>query len=948
MTAQEGEPDQVGPAGFGEAGYRLLFDHNPLPMWVFDVETLGFLAVNRATVACYGWSEAEFLGMTLQDIRPEREHARLSAHLAAPLPPLAQGSHWQHRRRNGEELEVELSSEALQFAGRAARLVVARDVTARRVAEQALLRSEQRYRDIVETANEGIWTIDADARTTFVNPKMAQMLGYSPEEMLGRPLTAFMDEQGRRSAEANLERRRQGVTEQHDFRFKRKDGSDVWAWMATNPVLDEAGRYAGALAMVTDITERRVAEQHLKLLSTSVARFNDIVIITEAEPQAEPGPRILFVNDAFERRTGYRRDEVLGRSPRFLQGPGTDRRELDRIQGALARWEPVKSELLNYTKSHEPFWLSLDIVPIADDQGWYTHWVAVEHDITARKLAELRDASRDLVMTQIASGAPLSTVLEAVVRDVETRHAGALCSLLLLDSGGSRLLNGAAPSLPAFFNQALNGMAIGPMQGTCGAAAHSGRRMVAPDMRTDERCAAFLDLADRAGLAAVWSEPVVSRSGAVLGALGVYHRQPHVPQADELASVADAARVAAIAIERHLADNALRESQKMEALGTLAGGIAHDFNNILGAILGNIELTRHEGPVPSATASRLAQIEQSAQRARQLVRQILAFSRRQPHQAVRQRLRPLVEEALSWQRVSLPAHVQLRAQLGDGLLSAEVDGTQVQQVVMNLCSNAWHALAGQPGSVEIGLEALPAGLLGGRRPAGLPPGPLAHLWVRDTGQGMDAATRSRIFDPFFTTKPVGSGTGLGLAVVHGIVSEHQGLITVDSAPGSGSTFHVYFPGARAEGPALATSEAPVLQAEPEPAPGPGPQRSGHILFVDDDAVMLLTGEGLLRSLGYRVTTADNGMDALAEVQRTPDAFDGVVADYNMPGCSGLDLARELVAAHPALPVVICSGYIDAELRSRAESVGVRALVHKEEAVEQLGPTLEQVLGPRGG
>jgi signal transduction histidine kinase/CheY-like chemotaxis protein len=434
----------------------------------------------------------------------------------------------------------------------------------------------------------------------------------------------------------------------------------------------------------------------------------------------------------------------------------------------------------------------------------------------------------------------------------------------------------------------------------------------------------------------------------VLGTLGIYHRHPHEPGAEEIASVQDAARVAAIAIERHQADNALRESQKMEALGTLAGGIAHDFNNILGAILGNVELARREGPVGPGTAERLTQIDQSAQRARLLVRQILAFSRRQPHQALRQRLRPLVEEALGWQRASLPLNVQLRTDLGDGRLSAPVDGTQVQQVVMNLCANAWQSLAGQPGRVELGLEAVQFDASGAGRaaglPQGLPQGLMAHLWVSDTGVGMDDATRLRIFDPFFTTKPVGSGTGLGLAVVHGIVSEHQGLITVDSSPGHGATFHVYFRGAQVE-------EAAPVQAPRAgvalPSAGTGTvARSGHILFVDDDAVMLLTGEGLLRNLGYRVTTVDSGSAALAEVRRAPGDFDGVVADYNMPGCSGIDLARELVATHPSLPVVICSGYIDADLRHRAGAVGVRALVHKENAVEELGPALAQVLGGR--
>ena len=321
------------------------------------------------------------------------------AFLAEAQPDLGTGTgrRWRHCRRNGEVIDVEIVSEAVEFAGRPARLVLAKDITAGLRSQAEAQATERRYRDIVETATEGIWTIDAQALTTFVNPKMAQMLGYSAAEMRGRPLTDFMDAQGMALANAKLERRRQGVFEPHDFRFRRQDGSELWAAVSTNPVQDAAGKYTGALAMVTDITERRRVEQQL----------NDIALTTEAEPQHEPGPRILFVNEAFERRTGYRRDEVLGRSPRCLQGPGTDPAELRRIGQALRRCEPSHSQLLNYSRSGEPFWIGLDMVPVADDTGRYSHWVAVEHDITERKRAEARDAGRDRVLATTAPALPV-------------------------------------------------------------------------------------------------------------------------------------------------------------------------------------------------------------------------------------------------------------------------------------------------------------------------------------------------------------------------------------------------------------------------------------------------------------------------------------------------------------------------------------------------------------
>ena len=372
----------------------------------------------------------------------------------------------------------------------------------------------------------------------------------------------------------------------------------------------------------------------------------------------------------------------------------------------------------------------------------------------------------------------------------------------------------------------------------------------------------------------------------------------------------------------------LRESQKMEAIGTLAAGIAHDFNNILGAILGNLALAREDTGAGHAALPSLEQINKSALRARSLVHQILAFGRRQPQALVTRPLRPLVDETLALLRSTLPAGVQLESALADAPLNVLADATQIQQVLMNLCTNAWHALQGQAGRVLVGLEpiTLPAAEL--QLTSSLPAGAYAHLWVSDTGCGMDAATRARIFEPFFTTKPVGQGTGLGLSVVHGIVTAHGGAIGVDSAPGQGSTFHMVFPLVEAQDPAVPSGWGTL-----QPLDHQGEGR--HVLYVDDDEVMGLLVERLLRRLGYRVTCHQDPREAVAAVRAQPHAFDLVVSDFNMPGFSGLDVALELARIRADLPVVISSGHVTEEQHAEMLRAGVRALIQKERTLEEL-------------
>jgi len=382
----------------------------------------------------------------------------------------------------------------------------------------------------------------------------------------------------------------------------------------------------------------------------------------------------------------------------------------------------------------------------------------------------------------------------------------------------------------------------------------------------------------------------------------------------------------------------LRESQKMEAIGTLAGGVAHDFNNLLAAILGNLALAREDVGEQHPAQESLTEIGRAALRARQLVQQILTFSRRQAQEMNRQPLTPLVEEALRLMRSLLPAGIQLVTRLPVAALPVVADATQMQQVLMNLCTNAWQAMEGRSGHItvalrEVRLDAAQALLLGD-----VPSGAYVCLSVADNGPGMDLDIQRRVFEPFFTTKPPGAGTGLGLAVVHGIVKTHRGAIDLESRPGEGARFDVYLPLASA-GHALDVVVAPVV-GTPRASAAPGQ----HIVYIDDYEAMVFLAGRMLRKLGYRVSTFGSGEEAMDWLRTHPqEVVDLVVTDQNMPGMSGLDVARLLTQERPGLCVALVSGHVNDALKAAAAAVGVIDVMGKQDSVEALGHAIRELL-----
>ena len=394
----------------------------------------------------------------------------------------------------------------------------------------------------------------------------------------------------------------------------------------------------------------------------------------------------------------------------------------------------------------------------------------------------------------------------------------------------------------------------------------------------------------------------------------------------------------------------LRESHKMQAVGTMAGGIAHDFNNILGAILGNVELAKADCTAGSPVLESLLEIDKAGRRARDLVRQILTFSRNEPPQRSAVSLAEVAHDTERLLRVTLPPAIELHMQLQAGLPPVLADATQVEQALLNLCTNAVHAIQGQGGERgSIHVEAAtvqPDQRLSER--LGLAPIDYVALTVRDSGPGMDAATLERIFEPFFTTKPVGQGTGLGLAVVHGVMRTHEGGVDVQSTPGQGSRFTLYFPVATGQAPA-APAPAPAAPAAPATLPAteaaaPTPRQKPHVMYVDDDQALVFLVQRLLHRRGYEVSGFTDPHEATAALRAAPQRYDLLVTDYNMPGFCGVDLVREARLIRPGLPVALASGYVTAEIEQAALAEGAQALIHKPNDVEELCSTVERLVG----
>ncbi len=412
--------------------------------------------------------------------------------------------------------------------------------------------------------------------------------------------------------------------------------------------------------------------------------------------------------------------------------------------------------------------------------------------------------------------------------------------------------------------------------------------------------------------------------------------------------------------ERKKVQAQLQQAQKMEAIGTLAGGIAHDFNNILSLIIGYTELTLNDLPEDSRAQDNMNKVFKAGERARDLVKQILAFSRYAEQEQKPVQIHLIVKEALKLLRSSLPATIEIRQNItSTGMVLA--DPTQIHQVIMNLCTNAYHAMREKGGVLEVSLQNVSIGDFGFRpseigstfHGAGisefedkekqsafripqseinLDPGSYIKLTAKDTGEGMDKAVMERVFDPYFTTKEKTGGTGMGLAVVYGIVKSHGGAITVYSEPGKGSIFNVFLP----------RIESAEAVAKPEKIT-PLPMGKEQILFVDDEPFIVDIGKGMLEHLGYTVVTRTSSIEALEAFKAQPNKFDLVITDMTMPKMTGDELAKELMRIKPNSPIIICTGFSEKITEEKARAMGIRRLIMKPIVQREMAKAIREAL-----
>jgi signal transduction histidine kinase len=377
----------------------------------------------------------------------------------------------------------------------------------------------------------------------------------------------------------------------------------------------------------------------------------------------------------------------------------------------------------------------------------------------------------------------------------------------------------------------------------------------------------------------------------------------------------------------------LQQAQKMEAIGTLAGGIAHDFNNILSAVIGYTEIVLGDIPEGSHLHKNLQEVLKAGNRAKDLVKQILTFSRQSEQELKPVQIKHVAREALRLLRASLPTTIQIEQDLRSKS-AVLADPTQIHQVIMNLCTNAAHAMRNKGGRLKIALlDVNLEGSFAQQHPL-LSSGPYIKLTVSDTGHGMEASIISRIFDPFFTTKDRGEGTGMGLAVVLGIVKSHGGAITVDSDVGKGSTFHVFLPVIQEE---LNRKTVPTLSI---------PTGNERILFVDDEKALVDLGKQILERLGYKVTLRTSSVEALELFMEQPDRFDLVITDMTMPNLTGDELAAKLMNIRAEVPVILCTGYSERMSKEKAHEIGIKEFILKPIVMSQLAKTVRKVLDGR--
>jgi len=793
-------------------------------------------------------------------------------------------------------------------------------------AQDALRISEERYRRIVETTNEGVWLIDAAGKTAFMNLRMARMLGCEDDMGLGRSPLEFLDDDGRAKLLAHRDQHR---SEQAEVRYIRTDGTIVWGLLEATPSFDSAGRYEGTLAMVMDITARKQAEA---ALVASEARFrrlweSGIILITIVDAAGT----IREVNDAGLQLLGYSREEIL-RGPLGWNDiiPAEWRPALEGARAQLASSgiaSPWETEVVRKDGSRA---FILAASAVIDD----SERIAIGVDLTARRRAE--DALDERVrMAALSSDVALVLTHEGAIDKLLERCAEALVEHLGIGFARIWTLDTKSKVLVLQANVGVKASVDRHLRVPVGQLSVGRIASTRQPSRVD-------DVSEEAGVDGPFFDGIHAFAGhpllvddVLVGVVAVFSRRRLSEAAfAALGAVADAIAVGVarnnVTRANELLEEQLRQAQKMEAVGRLAGGIAHDFNNILSVILTYCDFVLTDLKPIDPIRDDIGEIQKAGTRAANLTRQLLMFSRKQVLAPRLLDLDDVLSELENMLRRILGEDVELEIRRTSDLGRVGADPGSIEQVIMNLVVNARDAMP-TGGKLTIATSNVTVDADFAQTQPGASAGPHVLLSVRDTGSGMDEATQQRMFEPFFTTKDVGKGTGLGLSTVFGIVQQTHGLIRATSVVGHGTTFDVYLPTSNQ------TTEARITQ--------PIATRHGTetILLVEDEEEVRTVARAILKRLGYRVIVMRSAGEALLYCENAPRPIDLLVTDVVMPQMSGPELAQRLRVARPTLKFLCMSGYTDDSIVRHGVLEAKLAFIQKPFTMDSLGRKVREVL-----
>ncbi len=921
-----------------EKKFRTLYESTSDAVMLLDDKA--FFDCNEATLRTFGCSSREeFLDKhPSQFSPPQQPDGQDSMSLANERIATAfkEGSNqfeWLHCCLNGEEFPAEVLLSAMELGGKKVLQAVVRDITDRKRAEEELAKhrehleeliaertieltktnqqlqqeilerkqveeelreSEERFELAVKGSNDGLWDWpDVNKDEQWWSARWQELLGYKDGEIqagVSTLKTLLHPDDLDRVFEAWDAHFENHTPVDMEYRLKIKSGQYRWFRGRGEALWDENGKPVRMSGSIQDITERKQAEEALQVNET---RFRDIAMSTSDwfwEVNTEGV--YTFCSEKVEEVLGYTPQEIIGKTP--FDFMSIEEAEIigQKFQEIAALKAPIVDlENWNLHKDGHKVCLLTNGVPVLDARGNLIGYRGADKDISERKQAE------------------------EALQESEVKYR----SLIENSNDAIYLLVGKHFEV---INQKFSEyFSVTPEE------------VKAPEFN-------FMDLVAPRSKSLIEKRTQMQKQGKRVPSryefTGLRKDGKEIDLEVSVTRIPYRGGMATQGILRDITEKKkleaqLRQSQKLEAIGTLAGGIAHDFNNILMAILGYTEMAQNDIPTKNSTYQKLEQALKASTRAKELVQQILTFSRQIEHEFQPVQIHPVVKEAIKLLRASLPTTIEIRQNIDNRCGYILGDPTQIHQIIMNLCTNAFHAMRENGGILEISLKDVDVDADYAKAYPQLSPGEYVRLAVRDTGHGIDSVTLERIFDPFFTTKAAGEGTGMGLAVIHGIVTRHGGQIVVNSEPGKGSTFQVYLPRLQTKKPDEKSPLEPI------------PRGTEHILLVDDEALLVEMQQEMLENLGYKITPRTNSLEALETFRANPDKFDLVITDQTMPNMTGVELATELMVVKPDIPIILTTGYSEVITPEQARQLGIQEYIMKPVVLRDLGKVIRKLL-----